>query len=136
LYSRAEGLDLPTAGRYGRALCQRCKGIPLQYVTGEQAFLDLILSIEPGVFVPRPETEGLALAALGLLEGRPRPVVVDVGTGVGPIALYVKHHRPDARVLATDRSADAVRLARSNSSRLGLDVEVREGNLLDPVPDD
>src|SRR2546427_9086630 len=64
LYSRAEGLDLPTARRYGRALCQRCKGIPLQYVTGEQAFLDLILSIEPGGFVPRPESEGLALAAL------------------------------------------------------------------------
>jgi release factor glutamine methyltransferase len=135
LYSRAEGLDLPTARRFGRALCRRCKGVPLQYLTGEQPFADLTLRVEPGVFVPRPETEGLAIVALGLLEGRPRPVVVDVGTGAGAIALFVKHHRADARVLATDLSADAVRLARSNSSRLGLDVDVREGDLLDPVPD-
>jgi release factor glutamine methyltransferase len=135
LYSRAEGLDLPTARRYGRALCRRCTGVPLQYLTGEQPFADLTLRVEPGVFVPRPETEGLAIAALGLLEGRPRPVVVDVGTGAGAIALFVKQHRADARVLATDLSADAVRLARSNSSRLGLDVDAREGNLLDPLPD-
>jgi len=135
LYSRVEGLDLRTARLYGRAICQRCKGIPLQYLTGEQPFLDLTLRVEPGVFVPRPETEGLALAALDLLEGRPRPVVVDVGTGAGPIALFVKHRRPDAIVFATDLSADAVRLARSNSSRLGLDLDVREGDLLDPVPE-
>ncbi len=135
LYSRAEGLDLRTARLYGRALCRRCRGVPLQYLTGELPFADLTLHVEPGVFVPRPETEVLALAALGLLEGRSRPVVVDVGTGAGAIALFVKHRRPDARVLATDLSADAVRLARSNSLRLGLDVDVREGDLLDPVPE-
>ncbi|HEV2906131.1 MAG TPA: peptide chain release factor N(5)-glutamine methyltransferase, partial [Actinomycetota bacterium] len=70
LYARAEGLDTRTAKLYGRALCQRCHGVPLQYLTGEQQFLDLVLGVAPGVFVPRPETEILVERALEALEGR------------------------------------------------------------------
>jgi len=134
LYTRADGLDLRTARLYGRALCQRCKGVPLQYLTGEQQFLDLVLSVVPGVFVPRPETEGLALAAMEVLEGVGSPIVVDVGTGTGAIGLAIKSRRPDARVLATDISEAAVELAASNAARVGLEVEILLGDLLDPVP--
>jgi release factor glutamine methyltransferase len=134
LYARADGLDLRTARLYGRALCQRCKGVPLQYLTGEQQFLDLVLSVVPGVFVPRPETEGLALAAMEVLEGLGSPIAVDVGTGTGAIGLAIKSRRPDARVLATDVSEAAVELAVSNADRLGLEVEILLGDLLDPVP--
>jgi release factor glutamine methyltransferase len=134
LYARTEGLDLATARRYGRALCQRCRGIPLQYLTGEQQFLDLRLHVEPGVFVPRPETEGLALAALASLEGLDKPVAVDVGTGTGAIALFLKHRRPDALVIATDASDAASLSARSNAEWLALDIEVFDGDLLDPLP--
>ncbi len=136
LYARSEGLDARTARLYGRALCQRCNGTPLQYLTGEQQFLELSLAVTPGVFVPRPETEGLALVALELLKGRIRPVVVDVGTGTGALAVFLAHRRPDARVLATELSPQAVRLARSNAARIGVDVDVREGDLLDPLPPD
>jgi release factor glutamine methyltransferase len=134
LYARTEGLDLATARRYGRALCQRCRGIPLQYLTGEQQFLDLRLHVEPGVFVPRPETEGLALAALASLEGLVKPVAVDVGTGTGAIALLLKLRRPDALVIATDASEAASLSARSNAEWLALDIEVFDGDLLEPLP--
>lgn len=136
LYARADGLDMAAARLYGRALCQRCKGVPLQYLTGEQQFMDLVLTVSPGVFVPRPETEGLVEAALTVLEGTDRPVVVDAGTGTGAVALAVKHYRPDAEVLATDVSEAAVTLAKQNAMRLDLDVEVLHGDLLDPVPED
>lgn len=136
LYSRSEGLDTRTAKLFGRALCQRCHGVPLQYLVGEQQFLDLVLGVAPGVFVPRPETEIVVERAAETLEGRESPAVIDVGTGTGAIALAIKRLRPDARVVATDVSEDAVAVARANASRLGLDVVVLPGDLLDPVPEE
>lgn len=135
LYARAGGLDAAAARRYGRALCRRCSGVPLQHLTGEQPFLGLPLAVEEGVFVPRPETEVVVLRALEAIEGVRAPVVVDVGTGTGAIALGVKARRPDARVLATDASDRAVLLARRNADRLGLPVEVLTGDLLGPLPE-
>lgn len=132
LYSRGEGLDTRTAKLFGRALCQRCHGVPLQYLTGEQQFFDLVLGVAPGVFVPRPETEVLVERALEVLPGEGR-VVVDVGTGTGAVALAIKRFRPGVRVLATDVSEDAVAVARANASRHGLDVEVLHGDLLSPL---
>jgi release factor glutamine methyltransferase len=134
MYARTEGLDTPTAKRLGRALCRRCAGTPLQHLTGEQRFLDLDLEVRPGVFVPRPETEGLVVAALEVLEGIASPAVIDVGTGTGAIALAIKAHRPDARVIAIDRSEAAASLAQANADRLGLDVDVVLGDLLDAAP--
>jgi release factor glutamine methyltransferase len=136
LYARTDGLDARTAKLYGRALCQRCSGTPLQYLTGEQAFMELSLSVVPGVFVPRPETERLVEVALESIAAAPAPLVVDVGTGTGAVALAIKRHRPDARVLATDVSEAAVMLAAQNAARHGLDVEVHKGDLLRPLPAD
>ncbi len=136
LYTRTRALDTREAHAFGRALCQRCAGTPLQHLTGEQAFRRLLLDVRPGVFVPRPETEvlvGHALEALGASED---PVVVDVGTGAGAIALAIKDERPDATVYAVDRSSEAVDLARANAERLGLDIRVLEGDLLEPLPPD
>lgn len=136
LYARSESLDTRTAKLYGRALCQRCHGVPLQYLTGEQQFFDLVLGVAPGVFVPRPETEILVERALETLEGRTGPVVIDVGTGTGAVALAVKRRRPDARVIATDVSEDAIAVARANASRHSLAVEVLAGDLLSSVPEE
>jgi release factor glutamine methyltransferase len=134
LYTRTDGLDTKTARLFGRALCQRCQGAPLQYLTGEQQFMELVLKVAPGVFVPRPETERLVEVALELTESVRAPLVIDVGTGTGALALAIKRRRPDARVLATDISPDAVKVARSNADRLDLEVEVLLGDLIDPVP--
>ena len=136
LYSRTDGLDSATARLYGRALCQRCSGTPLQYLTGEQQFMDLSLLVSPGVFVPRPETERLVEVARDSIAGLAAPAVVDVGTGTGAVAVAIKRYRPDARVLATDVSEVAVSLARQNAARHGLDVEIHGGDLLSTLPED
>jgi release factor glutamine methyltransferase len=134
LYARREGLSSAEARAFGRALCQRCSGVPLQHLTGRQAFRRLDLVVRPGVFVPRPETEVVVEAALAQIARLDGPLVADAGTGTGAIALSIASEHPGARVFATDLSADAVGLARENAGRHGLEVEVLEGDLLDPLP--
>lgn len=130
LYSRARALDPAEARAFGRALCRRCSGVPTQHLLGRAAFRRLSLIVRPGVFVPRPETEIVVEAALDAVRDRRDPVVVDVGTGTGAIALSMKLERPDSTVVAVDRSAEAVALARDNARSAGLDVDVRLGDLL------
>ncbi|MGH2530602.1 MAG: peptide chain release factor N(5)-glutamine methyltransferase, partial [Actinomycetota bacterium] len=64
LYSRSTGLSSAEARVFGRALCQRCAGTPLQHLTGEQPFRRISVRVQPGVFIPRPETEALVGEAL------------------------------------------------------------------------
>jgi release factor glutamine methyltransferase len=135
LYAR-EGLTSQEAKLFGRALCRRCSGEPLQHVTGEQGFRRLSVGVRPGVFVPRPETEVLVQVVLDGVAELEWPVVVDVCTGSGAVALALKDERPDATVLATDLSREAVALARENAEALGLPVTILEGDLLDPLPQD
>jgi release factor glutamine methyltransferase len=136
LYTRELGLTSAQARTFGRALCRRCTGTPLQHLTGEEGFRRLTLTVRPGVFIPRPETEIVVERGLAALRDVPSPVVVDVGTGSGAIALAVKDERPDALVWAIDLSPEAVALARENAERLGLSVEVLHGDLLDRLPED
>ncbi len=111
---------------------RRVAGEPLQYVTGVAGFRRLDLDVGPGVFVPRPETE---LVAEKAMERLPQGgTIVDVGTGSGAIALAVADERPDARVLATERFADALEWARRNRDKTGKDVEIVESDLLDALP--
>ncbi|HEX9717765.1 MAG TPA: peptide chain release factor N(5)-glutamine methyltransferase [Actinomycetota bacterium] len=136
LYSRSAGLSSAEARLFGRALCQRCAGTPLQHLTGEQPFRRISVRVQPGVFIPRPETEALVGEALDELGDVDAPVVVDVGTGTGAVALAIKDERPGAKVFATDLSPEAVELARANAARLSLKVTVVEGDLLDPLPEE
>jgi len=134
-YAR-EGLTSQEAKLFGRALCRRCAGEPLQHVTGEQGFRRLRIGVRPGVFVPRPETEVLVQVVLDAAAEVASPVVVDVCTGSGAVALAIKDERPDAAVFAVDLSPEAVMLARENAAALGLEMTVVEGSLLDPLPPD
>lgn len=135
VYARAEPLSRPEAKAYGRLLCRRCAGTPTQHLTGETGFRYLTVSVRPGVFVPRPETEVVVDAALEAMRAVESPVVVDVGTGSGVIALSIKHERPEAYVWAVDRSPDAVALARDNARRNDLDVEIVQGDMLADLPE-
>jgi release factor glutamine methyltransferase len=91
--------------------------------------------VTPAVLIPRPETELLVETSLELLKGVARPVVVDVGTGSGCIALSIAAERADATVHATEVSEPALEVARENARRLGLEdrVAFHHGNLLEPV---
>jgi release factor glutamine methyltransferase len=126
---------------------RRLAGEPIQYVLGHWAFRTLDLLVDRRVLIPRPETEQVVEAALAELDrvllGRPaghRPVVADVGTGTGAIALSLAVERPAvAEVWATDRSADAAAVARANLAGLGRDgtrVRVAEGSWFAALPDD
>jgi release factor glutamine methyltransferase len=135
MYAR-EGLTSQEAKLFGRALCRRCVGEPLQHVTGEQGFRRLTIGVRPGVFVPRPETEVLVQSVLDGLTETEMPTVVDVATGSGAVALAIKDERPDATVFAIDLSPEAVGLTRENAEALDLPVTVYEGDLLSPLPEE
>lgn len=120
--------------RLAELVARRVAGEPLQYVTGVAGFRYLELEVGPGVFIPRPETELVVERALARL---PRGgTIVDVGTGSGAIALSVAKERPDARVWATEVSADARVWAARNRGALGLEVELVAGDLLTELPGD
>lgn len=108
-------------------LTRRAAHEPVQYITGRAAFRGLDLAVEPGVLVPRPETEGLVEAVLGALRAAvwPAPRVLDLGTGSGAIALALAAEWPAAAVTATDASAVALERARANAAALGLAGRVR-----------
>jgi release factor glutamine methyltransferase len=101
---------------------------PLAYILGEWGFRRLTLKVDARALVPRPETETLVERALAVAEGIERPRILDVGVGSGAIALALKDERPDAQVTGVDVSAEALSLARENAERLGLDVELRQGD--------
>jgi release factor glutamine methyltransferase len=109
-------------------LARREQREPLAYVLGEWGFRRLRLKTDARALVPRPETETLVERVLALAEGIEAPRILDVGVGSGAIALALKDERPEARVTGVDISAGALALARENAERLGLEVELREGD--------
>jgi release factor glutamine methyltransferase len=124
--------------RYRTLVARRAEGMPLQYATGEMPFRHLVVRVEPGVFIPRPETEVLVDVALDLLAGSPEPRVVDLCTGSGCIAAALATERPQARVWAVDASERAVAAARRNADCAGAGerVQVLHGDLFEPLPRD
>jgi release factor glutamine methyltransferase len=117
-------LDAGALARFATLLARRLAGEPIAYIRGRQEFWTLDLQVTRDTLIPRPETELLVEIALALPDpDRPR-LIADLGTGSGAIAAAVAHERPAWRVIATDRSAAALAVARSNFRDLGL------GNIL------
>ena len=118
--------------RYHAAITARSRRVPLQHITGTAAFGPLTLFVGPGVFIPRPETEVmLEWATAQCLPGAPaRPLIVDVCTGSGALALALAQRWPEARVLGIDNSDAALEYARRNS--LGTKVELVRADATDP----
>lgn len=126
---------------FARYLRERIAGRPTQYITGRQEFWGLDIRVNPAVLIPRPETEHVVERALAVVAGRRLPVpgsfqiplqILDCGTGSGCIALALAKELPDARILASDVSYDALQTARANAQRLGLaqSIEVICADLL------
>jgi release factor glutamine methyltransferase len=133
LFARPEReLTAEAAERFHGFVERRAAREPVAYILGEWGFRHLTLTVDPRVLVPRPETEIVVDRALLHIADLPEPLVLDVGTGSGAIALAVAQEHPGARVVATDISADALAVAAENRARAGLEdrVELVLGHLV------
>ena len=110
-----------------RMVARRLSGEPLAWITGGVRFCDVEIRVQPGVYMPRPWTEALAVVAAQRL--RPRGLAIDCCTGCGAIARVLSLRHPRARIVATDIDARAVACARVNG------VEALHSDLFDAVPD-
>lgn len=122
--------------RFDAYIAERAAGKPAQYITGHQEFWGIDLVVSPAVLIPRPETEHVVETVLGLagrLRGVEKVKIIDVGTGSGCIAIALASELPAAEILATDISADALKIAQANAARLGFSgrIQFREADLLD-----
>ncbi len=139
---RARVLTPEEWGRLDAWLSRRARGEPVQYITGRAAFRDLDLAVSPAVLIPRPETEGLVEAVLGVLRAElarwPRPRILDLGTGSGAVALALAAEWPQAAVTATDASDEALAVARANAAACGVAdrVQLRHGDWFEPIAAD
>jgi release factor glutamine methyltransferase len=123
------------AAAFHRLVAARRGGEPLQYLEGTVQFGPLELGADRRALIPRPETEELWELAVAALEGKAAPIVVDLCTGSGNLALALQYAVPDARVYATDLSAAALELAAENATRTGLTgVHLLQGDLFAPLP--
>jgi release factor glutamine methyltransferase len=132
-------LDEPMApelvARYAANVARRAQHEPLAYILGHQEFYGLDFLVDRRVLIPRHETETLIELALqsARRSALASPVIIDVGTGSGAIALTLAQHLPQAQIRATDISPDALAVAQINATRLRLDarVQFRQGDLLE-----
>jgi len=125
-------LGAPELAAFRELVRRRAAGEPTAWLTGRREFLGHAFRVDPRVLVPRPETELVVEAAIGLLP--PKGALLDLCTGSGCIAISAALARPDARVVATEISPEALAVARENAAALGATVEVLEGDLYAPLP--
>jgi len=118
---------------------RRAEGTPVAYLVGKKEFYSLPFRVTPDVLIPRPETEHLVVAAVDLLAALPagsKPLVADVGTGSGAIAVAIAKHAAAAQIIATDISPAALAVARQNAADHGVTgrIEFLETDLLASLP--
>jgi release factor glutamine methyltransferase len=120
------------AERLEPLVARRERREPIAYILGSTEFWGLEMQVTPAVLVPRPETELIVEEALARLRPSDPPLIVDVGTGSGCLAIALAREFPTSRVVATDPSSDAIAVARANAQRHGVDrrVSFRVAHLL------
>lgn len=123
--------DTPAPDGYPELIAERARRIPLQHITGVAYFRYLELSVGPGVFIPRPETESVVQLVIDRLQGMAQSKVADLGTGSGAIAGSVAHEVPGAEVHAVEFSEFAHAWAARNLLPLG--VHLIRGDLRDAL---
>lgn len=129
----ADTLPAEDATRYSTLIARRRAGEPLQYITGATEFYGRIFHVEPGVLIPRPETEHLVEKLLALAAAFSAPRIVDVGSGSGAIAVTLAAELAEARLSSIDISSAALAIARQNAVSNQAAVRFLEGDLLAPV---
>jgi len=131
-----EEIASSTLSRLRGLLSRRLRREPLAYILRSREFYGLDFYVDRRVLIPRPETELLVEAVLGRARGLHRPLIADVGTGSGAVAISLAVHLPRAEIFATDISRDALEVAGLNRRRHNVEDRVRllHGDLLAPLP--
>jgi release factor glutamine methyltransferase len=131
-----ETADDKLRGQFRDLVRQRAAGKPVAYLVGRREFYSISFRVTPDVLIPRPETEFVVIEVLDRIKGLAEPLVADIGTGSGAIAVSVARHAPRARVTAVDISPAALDVARRNIADQGVGdrVECLLGDLLAPLP--
>ena len=124
---------------FAKLISRRASQEPLQYLTGTAFFRHLELEVGPGVLVPRPESELLVDAVLTHIANLEKTVtgeisVIDLGAGSGALALAIATEAPRSRVIAVEKSADAIIWLKRNVSKISENVRVIEGDVSDVLP--
>ena len=136
LYAAAEErMPPPVFELYQALLGRRQAREPLAYLTRTKEFWSLSFAVTPAVLIPRPETETLVETALARLGELQVPVIADIGTGSGAIAVAVAKALPDSRLYATEISSRALDVARENAARHGVLERITfvHGDLVEPL---
>ena len=122
---------------YEPLVSRRERREPVSYILGSREFWGLDFEVGPDVLIPRPETEMIVEETIALVGQHGSPRIVDVGTGSGCIAIVLAREIPQARIIATDVSAEALEVARRNASRHGVGDRVTfvETSFLDGIED-
>ena len=130
-------LSAAEEARWRAAVRRRAAREPFAYVTGRAEFYSLELEIDRRVIVPRPETEHVVEQALAIAREVERPLIADIGTGSGCIAIAFAHSLESALVYAADASSEALEVAAANVRRHHLEGRVRllHGDLFEPLPE-
>ncbi len=119
-------------------LIKRClEGEPSAYITGRREFYGLDFYVNPGVLIPRPESELLVEKVLNLAHQRAVSMIAEIGTGCGAIAISLALNLPEAKIYATDISAPALKVALFNCQKHGVANRIclLQGDMLDPLPE-
>lgn len=111
---------------------------PLQYITGSTEFFRRQFKVNESVLIPRPETEQLVVQTLAFVRERgiENPRIADICTGSGAIAITLGLELPGAEIHATDISSGALTVAQQNADFLGAELDIYQGNLLEPLSDE
>ena len=118
----------------GNVAEQLSAGRPVQYIIGKTEFCGEEFTVREGVLIPRPETEELVMWAREVAKEFPSPRILDLCTGSGCIAIALKKLIPAAAVTAIDLSAEALKIAQENATKLGADVRFLADDVLQGVP--
>jgi release factor glutamine methyltransferase len=121
-------VEAAAAASFTELAARRRGGVPLAYLLARREFYGRAFRVTPAVLVPRPETELLVDLAVDALRSLEAPRVLDLGTGSGCIAITLALARPDAEVVAVDRSAAALAVAQDNAATLGAQAAFIESD--------
>lgn len=127
--------EVDNLAAYQALINRRTRHEPYEYIVGSASFYDTELEVEPGVLIPRPETEILIDKVAEIIEKEGITRIAEIGVGSGAISIMLARKFPNLKIIATDICDTPIKVARKNIKKFGLEdrIELRKSNLIDEV---